>query len=171
MAVYLSRQNGGEFCARRAGRLPSGGTAFFAKESGGKESAEGALPPLHSPQCATGLKFRCGGIAPVQCHLGGSFPPMREALYCHARQVTAKTVSDCPIMGRPPKKAALLEGSGEGNEKFPSPPFLFPPSFREKKGGAVRAGRLCGEHIPPPCSGRIHSPDTIHSRRIHHSPA
>ncbi len=94
------------------------------------------MPPLHSPQCATGLKFRCGGIAPVQCHLGGSFPPMREALYCHARQVTAKTESHRQKMGRPPKKAALLEGSGEGNEKFPSPPFLSPVSFPRKEIGS-----------------------------------
>ena len=61
------------FCPRRTGRLPSGGTAFFAKESGGKESAEGTLPPLHSPQCAPRLNFRYSGIAPVRCHLNQAF--------------------------------------------------------------------------------------------------
>ena len=61
------------FCPRRTGRLPSGGSAFFAKESGGKESAEGALPPLHSPQCASRLKACCGGISQVRCHLNQAF--------------------------------------------------------------------------------------------------
>ena len=45
----LSPAKPGGFCARRAGRLLGESTAFFAKESGGKESAEGVLPPLHSP--------------------------------------------------------------------------------------------------------------------------
>ena len=133
--LWFAAATAGVICPRRTGRLLSGSTAFFAKESGGKESAEGAPPPLHSPQCATGLNFSCGGIAPVRCHLGGSFPPMWVALYCHARQVTAKAESYRQKMGRPPKKAALLEGSGEGNEKFPSPPFLSPISFLRKEIG------------------------------------
>ena len=40
-----------------------------------------------------------------------------------------------PQMGRSHKKATLLEGSGEGNEKFPSPPFLSPVSFPRKEIG------------------------------------
>ncbi len=39
----LASQTGG-FCPRRTGRLLGGSTAFFAKESGGKESAERATP-------------------------------------------------------------------------------------------------------------------------------
>ena len=124
----------GVLCARRAGRLPSGGTAFFAKESGGKESAEGAtpsaLPQMRFPAKGP-LRWDCVGAVPFE----PSFPPMRKALYCHARQVTAKTKSHRPKMGRPPKKAALLEGSGEGNEKLPSPPFLSPISFLRKEIG------------------------------------
>ena len=137
--VRTDRHHGGGFCPRRTGRLLSGSTAFFAKESGGKESAEGALPPLHSPQCASRLNVCCGRIAPVRCHLGGSFPPMRVALYCHARQVTAKTGGLHPQNGAAPEKGRLF---------FPR--FLF----REKKSGATRAGcsrrvgGLCGEHRP-----------------------
>ena len=44
----------GSVCPRRTGRLLGGSTAFFAKESGGKESAEGALPLCTPPNAHPG---------------------------------------------------------------------------------------------------------------------
>ncbi len=75
---------------------------------------------------------------------------MRKALYCYARQATAEIVSYRHKMGRPPKKATLLEGSGEGNEKFPSPPFLFPVSFPRKEIGPPLGKRPVrrGQNLP-----------------------
>ena len=53
----------GIFALARAGRLPSVGTAFFAKESGGKENLEGGYHPSGLPQGASRLMFYCGGIS------------------------------------------------------------------------------------------------------------
>ena len=44
-------------------------------------------------------------------------------------------------------KAAHLEGSGEGNEKFPSPSFLSAISFREKKWCPRRGGGPAGPEV------------------------
>ena len=98
------------------------------KRKGG--AAPSALPPMRN-RAKVLLRRDFPGAVPFEM----SLLPMRAALYCHARQVAAKTESYRQKMGRPPKKAALLEGSGEGNEKFPSPPFLSPVSFPRKEIG------------------------------------
>ena len=116
-------------------RLPRGLPArrehrFLCKESGGKESPEGGYPPLDSPKAHPGL-----------CSAAEVFPQHGGA----KTRLGAYEESGCTAGKTRWPKAAHLEGCGEGNEKFPSPP-LFPRFlFREKKPGAVRAGRLPGE--------------------------
>src|SRR5699024_891248 len=55
--------------------------------------------------------------------------------------------------GAAPEKAALLEGSGEGNEKFPSPPFLSSVSFPRKEIG--RCPRRTPVRRAHPRRGRV----------------
>ena len=131
------------------GPLTQRGHRFLCQRKRWERKRRGGIPPSALPPMRNQAKFPlrrdCASSVPFE----PSFLPMRKVLYCHARQITAKTESYRQKIGRPPKKAALLEGSGEGNEKFPSPPFLFPVSFREKKSGSRRVGGLCGEHKTP----------------------
>ena len=81
----------------------------------------GGIPPSGLPQSASRLSFRCGNISKVR---RGQFRAFRLS----GKRCTL-------LLGAAPEKAALLEGSGEGNEKFPSPPFLSPVSFPRKEIG------------------------------------
>ena len=107
------------FCARRTGRLLGGSTAFFAKKAVGKKAQRGDTPlwtpPKRIPAFIRLRQYFQSAAWPIP-----GFPPIRKALY--------------PGKNRWPK-AAHLEGSGEGNEKFPSPPFLSPVSFPRKEIG------------------------------------
>ena len=133
--VFFAREARG-LCARRAGRLLGGSTAFFAKKAVGKKAQRGDTPlwtpPKRSPAFILLRRYFQSAAWPIP-----GFPPIRKALY--------------PAnMGRPPKKAALLEGSGEGNEKFPSPPFLSPVSFPRKEiGRCPRRTPARRGQIPP----------------------
>ena len=117
-------------CPRRTGVLPGQGTAFFAKKAVGKKAQRGDTPLWTPPKRIPAFILLRRYFQSMAWPIPG-FPPIRKALYSGNR--------GGPRKGRP------LEGSGEGNEKFPSPPFLSPISFREKKWGSRRAGGPPGE--------------------------
>ncbi|OUQ18177.1 hypothetical protein B5E80_18175, partial [Flavonifractor sp. An135] len=50
-----------------------------------------------------------------------------------------------------------LEGSGEGNEKFPSPPFLSPVSFPRKEIGPPLGKRPARRGRIPRATQEIHA--------------
>ena len=76
---------------------------------------------------------------------------MRKALYCYARQVTAKTVSHSQTNGAAPfKRPPFWRGVERGTRSSPLRLFFPRFLFREKKSGATRVGCPRGERKNSP---------------------
>ena len=99
------------------------------KRRGG--AAPSALPPMRIP-----AKVPLRRDFPSSVPFERSFPPMRAALYCHARQVTAKTGGPHPQNGAAPfKRPPFWWGVERGTRSSPLRLFFPRFLFREKKSG------------------------------------
>ena len=109
------------------------------KRRGG--AAPSALLPMRN-RAKFPLRWDCASPVPFE----PSFPPMRKALYCHARQVTAKTISHRKKWGGPIKRPPFWRGVERGTRSSPLRLFFPRFLFREKKSGPRWISGLCGEH-------------------------
>ena len=132
----MSRPDGGSSfraarkgCARRAGRLFSGNTAFFAKKAAGRKP-RGGIPPSGLPQNASRLSFACGDISPVRW---GQFQAFR---------LSGKRCTPAETGGRrPPTWRGVERGTRSSPLLLFFPRFLFEKRNRAPTGQAACPAR------------------------------
>ena len=121
-------------CARRAGRLPSGGTAFFAKKAVGKKAQRGGYPPLDFPKAHPGF-HSAAAVFPKHGVANSGLSAYPESVVPWQS-------------GRPHKRPPFWRGVERGTRSSPLRLFFSPFLFREKKWGSRRVGGPRGERNP-----------------------